>query len=244
MGRRDDRGDCEMSRLFSYIVVHDTGDAPCVDGGLLTLATCKPDIRRAAAIGDWVAGFHSISSRKRGWTPGRLIWIGQVSDVISPGQYEFYYRGRRDAAYRRISDTEYERLRPHYHDDMKSIAKDLRAPVLIFNPRQTWYFGGAGPHALPDDLRCFFARGIGHKTRSKSLEPLLAHMQGLRNHRAFGPPRDCPKPVDASRLPQCPTRRPYDSRATGSRRESFPYAGEGFYIGDDGRIADADLYED
>ena len=167
-----------MTCLFSYIAVHDTGDAPCVDGGLLTLATCKPNIRSAAKIGDWVAGFHSISARpqKAGWTPGRLIWIGQVSDLMSPGQYQFYHQYRRDAAYRRVSEGEYERIRPHYHDDPKSIAKDLRAPVLIFDPRQTWYFGGATPHALPDDLGTFFARGIGHRIigrKGEPLEPLL-----------------------------------------------------------------------
>lgn len=236
-----------MSRLFSYIVVHDTGDAPCVDCGLLTLATCKPNIRRAAAIGDWVAGFHSISSRKPGWAQGRLIWIGQVSDVVSPGQYSFYYRHRRDAAYRRISDTEYERLRPHYHDDPKSFAKDLKAPVLIFDPRQTWYFGGAAPHTLPDDLSNFFARDIGHRSFEANLtsfEPLLTHMQNLRDHRAFGPPRDSPKPVETSGMPRCPIRVPYDSRAIGRRRDSFPYPGEGFFIGEDGQIADADLYDD
>ena len=187
-----------MTRLFSYILVHDTGDAPCAEGGLLTLATCKPNIRRVAKPGDWIAGFHSISTRpqKAGWTPGRLIWIGQVSDAMSPGQYEFYYNGRQDAAYRRVSETEYVRLRPYYHDDPKSIAKDLRAPVLIFDPRHTWYFGGAEPHALPDDLSTFFARGIGHlvfNSDSEPFEPLLSHMQALRDYRTFGRPRDRPQ---------------------------------------------------
>jgi hypothetical protein len=231
-----------MTHLFSYIVVHDTGDAPCVDGGLVTLATCKPNIRKAAKDGDWVAGFHSISVRpqKPGWTPGRLIWIGQVSEVMSVGQYQFYYRDRSDAAYRRISEIEYERVRPNYHDDPKSIAKDLRAPVLIFDPRQTWYFSGAKPHALPDDLSTFFARGIGHRAvelDSVKLELLLSHMQALSDHRTFGLPRDRPNSVDLTRPPRCPIRAPYDARSAGSRSDSFPYSGERLYI------ADADLHE-
>lgn len=34
--------------VFSYIPVHSGGFAPNPDGGALTLATCKPDIRKAA----------------------------------------------------------------------------------------------------------------------------------------------------------------------------------------------------
>jgi hypothetical protein len=47
-------------RLCVYKVTHDHGAAPCVDGGrLLTLAICKPMIRRTA----WVATSSSASPR-------------------------------------------------------------------------------------------------------------------------------------------------------------------------------------
>ncbi len=45
------------NRLFTYIVTHDTGFAPNVGGGVLTLATCKPKIRSVIKVNDMVVGF-------------------------------------------------------------------------------------------------------------------------------------------------------------------------------------------
>jgi hypothetical protein len=41
--------------LYSYIVAHDTGFAPCVTNKLLTLACCKPEFgpRQSSVIGSW-----------------------------------------------------------------------------------------------------------------------------------------------------------------------------------------------
>jgi hypothetical protein len=43
-------------RLHSYVVARDYGFAPNPFFGICTLATCKPNIRSVAAIGDWVMG--------------------------------------------------------------------------------------------------------------------------------------------------------------------------------------------
>ncbi|WP_347927045.1 hypothetical protein [Pseudomonas helvetica] len=40
-----------MSRIYSYVITHDHGFAPNPHGGVLTLATCKPVIRRTAEKG-------------------------------------------------------------------------------------------------------------------------------------------------------------------------------------------------
>ena len=34
--------------IFSYVITHDSGFAPNPFGGFLTLATCKPKIRKSA----------------------------------------------------------------------------------------------------------------------------------------------------------------------------------------------------
>ncbi len=44
------------SRVFSYFVAHDAGFAPNPFFGYCTLACSKPQIRRAAQPGDWIAG--------------------------------------------------------------------------------------------------------------------------------------------------------------------------------------------
>lgn len=43
-------------RLFSYVVVHDTGFSPNSFHGACTLACCKPKIRLSAELGDWIVG--------------------------------------------------------------------------------------------------------------------------------------------------------------------------------------------
>lgn len=51
-----------MRRLFTYLMTHDSGFAPNPFHGTLTLATCKPGIRRTKGRPgneDWVAGFAS-----------------------------------------------------------------------------------------------------------------------------------------------------------------------------------------
>lgn len=46
-----------MTKLYTYRETYDTGFAPNPFQGVLTLANCKPAIRRTAEVGDWVAAF-------------------------------------------------------------------------------------------------------------------------------------------------------------------------------------------
>lgn len=72
-------------KLYSYIVTHDDGFAPNPFGGYLTLATCKPQIRRTAAVGDWLMG----TGPKNGIGSTKLIYIAKISEVISVTEYGF-----------------------------------------------------------------------------------------------------------------------------------------------------------
>jgi len=53
-----------VPKLFSYVIREDTGLAPNPFYGVCTLNCCKPDIRRTAEVGDWVAGL--VGSNQRG----------------------------------------------------------------------------------------------------------------------------------------------------------------------------------
>lgn len=44
-------------RIYFYKLVADNGGAPCVENGLLSLAICKPMIRKTAKEGDLILGF-------------------------------------------------------------------------------------------------------------------------------------------------------------------------------------------
>lgn len=50
-----------MPNVFIYVVDRDFGFAPNPFHGYCTLATCKPGIRKSAAMGDWVVGMAAQS---------------------------------------------------------------------------------------------------------------------------------------------------------------------------------------
>ena len=86
-----------MSRRFVYKLMYDSGGAPCVSDGLLSLAICKPQIRQSAARGDWVYGFGGNHDRP----PNRLVFIARVSERLPSGRYYELseYADRADAIY-------------------------------------------------------------------------------------------------------------------------------------------------
>jgi len=43
-------------KLHTYVVRYDSGFAPNPFYGYCTLATCKPPIRKSAAVEDWIVG--------------------------------------------------------------------------------------------------------------------------------------------------------------------------------------------
>lgn len=69
--------------LFSYVVARDYGFAPNPFGGYCTLATCKPDIRQQASVGDWVAGIAAADDSR---TP-RLVYVMRVDEVLTFDTY-------------------------------------------------------------------------------------------------------------------------------------------------------------
>lgn len=46
-----------MTKSYSYVVARDYGFAPNPFNGILTLAACKPVIRKGADVGSFVIGF-------------------------------------------------------------------------------------------------------------------------------------------------------------------------------------------
>lgn len=71
-------------KLFSYIVARDYGFAPNPFYGWCTLATCKPRIRSAARIGDWVVG---TGAKTKYDLAGRLLYAMQVEETLGLDAY-------------------------------------------------------------------------------------------------------------------------------------------------------------
>nr|WP_207209482.1 hypothetical protein [Frigidibacter mobilis] len=72
-----------MSRLYSYVVQHDHGFAPNPFMGVCTLANCKPQIRKAANVGDLVIGTGSADIH----ADGHLVYWMRVAEIITFDEY-------------------------------------------------------------------------------------------------------------------------------------------------------------
>src|SRR2546427_9265167 len=116
--------------IFSYVITHDTGFAPNPFGGVLTLATCKPKIRRVAKPRDWVVGTGSC----RSVVSGRVVFVAQIAEKLRIEDYgdDDHFACKRPVAsresWRRHGDNIYQRrdsewrqLRNPHHtpEDMK-----------------------------------------------------------------------------------------------------------------------------
>jgi hypothetical protein len=70
-------------RLHSYVVARDYGFAPNPFFGVCTLATCKPKIRSAAKLGDWVVGTGSKQSNRE----KHVVYAMRVTEAMTFDQY-------------------------------------------------------------------------------------------------------------------------------------------------------------
>ena len=175
-------------RIYRYILTSDTGMAPGIDNGLVSLATCKPVIRRCAEPGEWVIGFLASPAPS-----GMVAWAGRVSRSLAVGDYEREFRGRSDAVYREKPDGSFRRLRRDYHAGPGLMEKDISGPAVLFDPASTWYFGNR-PQMLPESLSHLAAHGQGH--RVNGVEPgdaarLMAWLESLGPPGLHGEPPDC-----------------------------------------------------
>jgi len=112
-------------RLYVYKLTTDNGGAPSVYRGLLSLAICKPDIRRTAKKGAWIFGFGGTE------LDGRLIYIACVTqEPVVKGRYfvDEAYEGRPDRIYRRESEGFVLRDRAMYHSKRDEREHDLGEP--------------------------------------------------------------------------------------------------------------------
>ena len=79
-----------MPKLYSYVVDHDHGFAPCPFGGFCTLAKCKYGTKKRNIVemadeGDWIAGTGGVKAESAGH--GKLIYAMRVDEKIPLADY-------------------------------------------------------------------------------------------------------------------------------------------------------------
>lgn len=170
-------------RLFSYVVARDYGFAPNPFNGYCTLATCKPEIRKAASVGDWVLG---TGSKTRG-RANHVVFAMRVTDTLTFNEYwaDSRFRSKRpnlrgskkqafgDNIYHRESDSgQWIQMNSHHSyldgtTNLKNVVNDTKYDRLLLSD-DFIYWGGSGPE-LPAVITG--AKGVdvrahrGHKCR-------------------------------------------------------------------------------
>lgn len=205
-------------RIISYVVRYDVGFAPNPFHGVCTLATCRPDIRRRAAIGDWLVGTAS-AQKQRG---GHLVYAMEVTDALTFEEYwsdsryahkRANLRGSRkaqhgDNIYHREIDGEWQQENSRHSKadgtvEPAHLAKDTGTNRVLIGTNFV-YFGGSGP-AVPESLRSKYEvdlvhEGIGDhyvlepEHMGASLEWITSLGTGVR-----GRPGDWPRGANPSR---------------------------------------------
>lgn len=204
-------------RLHSYVVRYDSGFAPNPFYGICTLATCKPDIRKHAKVGDWVVGTGSADKRvQRG---GCLVHAMRISEVMTHREYWDDHRFLRkrpnlrgtmklasgDNIYRWDDDAGSWDQLDSYHSNADGspnadhIARDTGVDRVLISTDYV-YFGGHGP-PIPADVRASGRRDIVHQGRGrKAIDDIAlihrfeAWLESLGETGYVRPPLDWSKP--------------------------------------------------
>lgn len=144
--------------LYSYKMTNDSGFAPNPFHGIMTLANCKPLIRRKKGKGDTIAGFTSNRLCREKVGEERLIYIMEVTEKLS---YEQYFNDERfeckipsdhsliaktgDNIYQPLV-TGFRQLKNWSHEN-KHMNHDLKGEFVLLST-EFFYFGSG---AIPVD---------------------------------------------------------------------------------------------
>lgn len=199
----------EEIRLFSYKMQHDTGFAPNPFQGFLTLANCKPYIRRSKIIGDWIAGFTSKGLNGDGIGYERLIYLMKVTNKIDYNEYwnNPIFNSKKpnlrsdnvadkagDNIYMPISPNEFVQIENKNHlEEHKD--RDIKGAYVLVS--SCFYYFGSSAIYIPNDIRPSVPKGQssqGNRTQDqKKAEKFIKYIQEHYEQGIIGLPYCWPK---------------------------------------------------
>jgi len=193
-------------------VARDYGFAPNPFFGVCTLATCKPNIRRTAEVGDWVVG---ISPKKRGT---HVVYAMRITQSMTFNQYWNDPRFQRkkpnlrgskkqafgDNIYVRASDTSKWNQENSHHSyadgspNQSNIDNDTQTDRVLVS-EDFVYWGGVGPE-IPDRFLDYGPNHVSicvnrnHKNQfpAEFIESFIGWIRSLNEKGYSGEPSDWP----------------------------------------------------
>ncbi|MDO9447827.1 MAG: hypothetical protein Q7J20_08040 [Candidatus Nitrotoga sp.] len=196
----------DSENIYVYKLVADNGGAPCIHKGVLSLSICKPRIRQAADVDDWIIGFggKSVADLKE-----RLIYIAQVTKVVDHGDYydSETYRGRPDCIYRKVGNA-YEYVPNSLFHDSEDLPHDLGAAPSFDRARNLLsdrfvYFGREGDRSIIEsvfDLYDGLPRDFVKNHPDQTRERFEQFIQSIVSKYGF---KVCGKPTHAEITTKC-----------------------------------------
>ena len=166
-------------KLYSYVVRHDYGFAPNPFWGTCTLATCKPEIRRLAQVGDCIVGTGSRADGRH----EHLVFVMFVTEAMTFSEYwqDGWFASKKpiepircgdkqacgDNIYYKLGpDRWHQRISFHGESELRTDTKVDR----VLASTDFAYWGGRGPRIPDRFLRDGLLAGRGYRSRfSKDL---------------------------------------------------------------------------
>jgi len=178
--------------IYSYKMPRDYGFAPNPFYGTCTLATCKPDIRKGATLGDWVLGFGS----KKNENEEKLIYAMRVDKKIT---FDEYWHGADyqckkpvmngslkqnygDNIYHHNKNGEWEQVDSHHSSEngevnKLNLSRDTSCDAVLLST-YFWYFG-RDAIAVPEKLGDLIPRCRNYIKQYVSESPLDEWLESL-----------------------------------------------------------------
>lgn len=172
-----------LSKIYVYKLVADNGGAPCVRQGLLSLALCKPQIRKSAKEKDVVFGFGGKDYGER------LIYIAEITRKPNVGEYyrQVRFSARPDCMYYESPEgTPQRKSAAKYHKDTDERKRDVgmkfeNAYVLLSENFR--YFAVKGTDRYKQDFPAVrnLIEGLKQGHRVNYSEQLRAELMALKD---------------------------------------------------------------
>ncbi|MEO7313387.1 MAG: hypothetical protein ABIX01_23595 [Chitinophagaceae bacterium] len=179
-----------MPNIYMYVVDRDFGFAPNPFHGICSLATCKPQIRNTAQVGDWIFG---VGGGRLNAT-GQCIFAMKVTQKITFNEYweNAEYRNKKpvrngskkmllgDNIYHYNDETQLW-TQAHSHHSLSDGGmneynknRDTKS-INVLLSMHFYYFGRKAPK-IPSSIlnRLGYTNGVGHRKYSyDQAEPLV-----------------------------------------------------------------------
>ena len=160
-------------KLYSYILACDVGGAPCVEDGCLTIAICKPDIRRLSKVGDIIVGISGYKLGKK----KKIIFIAKTTKMVTMEEYGDITRS--DSIY-----TSKLKMKPNPFHNCSDYKRDMSGENVIMSTDFIYF--GKNHIDVPENLLEIIP-GRGHQsTKNEPFKKILKELFSTEKKNGVG----------------------------------------------------------